>query len=415
MSYRQRIIYPKLPATFAALRYPNFRRWFFGQTVSMMGTWMQSVAQSWLVYEMTGSQFMLGIITFIGTAPTLFFMLPAGAIADRVSRRRLLLVTQTAMMLTATTMALLSGTHTLQVWHIAVLAGCLGIATSFDAPTRQALVVEMVEDRKDLQNAIALNSMIFNMARVVGPAVGGIILAAFGATWCFAFNGLSFLAVLIALWGMRLPEASKEKRKEKMTDQIIVGLRYVRGHAAIRSIIILVALASLFAMSYTVLLPAFASDVLGVGEAGLGGLNAAIGVGALIGSLAVASLGYGHRKGLELSLGSLLMPAALLCFSFSRNFSLSLIALAFTGFGLVMQNATGNTVIQGLVRDDLRGRVMSLYTLTLFGTAPFGSLLIGAVAQHFGSAVAVGLFAAITLVAATVIFTAVPAVRRQEL
>src|SRR5512136_771458 len=195
----------RLSSTFSALRHRNFRLWFIGQTLSMVGTWMQSVAQGWLVFQLTGSEFALGAISFIGTLPTLFLMLPAGALADRIPRRQVLLVTQTAMMLFAFILAILAATHVLQVWHVGVLAACLGIANSFDAPARQALAVEMVEDQRDLTNAIALNSTIFNLARVVGPAIGGAVLAALGATWCFALNGLSFLAVIAALLMMRLP------------------------------------------------------------------------------------------------------------------------------------------------------------------------------------------------------------------
>ena len=205
-----------------------------------MGTWMQSVAQGWLVYELTGSKLALGTISFAGSIPTLFLLLPAGAVADRITRRRLMMMTQSAMMVLAFILALLAATRTLQVWHIAVLAFMLGVANSFDAPARQSLAVEMVEDRRDLQNAIALNSTMFNLARVVGPAIGGFVLAELGATWCFALNGLSFVAVLIALLGMRLPDAVNASRTERLTAQIGTGLRYVWGHAEVRAIIALV-------------------------------------------------------------------------------------------------------------------------------------------------------------------------------
>ena len=404
----------RLPSTFAALRHRNFRLWFFGQTLSMIGTWMQSVAQGWLVYDLTGSEFALGVISFIGTLPTLFLMLPAGALADRIPRRRVLLFTQTTMMLLAFILAILAATHVLQVWHVGVLAACLGIANSFDAPARQALAVEMVEDRRDLMNAIALNSTIFNLARVVGPAIGGAVLAAVGAAWCFALNGLSFLAVLVALLMMRLPQTLQEVRTDPLTVQIAAGFRYILGNPPVRTMIMLVGVSSLFGFSYAVLMPAYAVDVLHVGEAGLGGLNVAIGVGALAGSLIVASMGKLRRKGLLLTMGSLLFPTVLLLFAFSQSFALSLVALSIVGLAFVSQNATSNTLIQSIIPDNLRGRVMAVYSLMFFGTAPFGALQAGAIAQVFGPAAGVAVGAVITLVFAAGVFFAVPSLRRLE-
>jgi MFS family permease len=379
-----------------------------------MGTWMQSVAQGWLVYELTGSKLALGTISFAGSIPTLFLLLPAGAVADRIPRRRLMMMTQSAMMVLAFILALLAATRTLQVWHIAVLAFMLGVANSFDAPARQSLAVEMVEDRRDLQNAIALNSTMFNLARVVGPAIGGFVLAELGATWCFALNGLSFVAVLIALLGMRLPDAVNASRTERLTAQIGTGLRYVWGHAEVRAIIALVGISTLFGFSYSVLLPAYAADVLHVGEAGLGGLNAAVGVGALIGALTVATLSRSRYKGWQLAAGSFLFPLGLLSFAFSRSFSLSLVCLALVGFGFVSQNATSNTLVQGIVPDELRGRVMGVYSLMFFGTTPFGSLLAGSLAQAFGPTIGVIVGAGVTLVFALIVFIFVPSLRRHD-
>jgi MFS family permease len=404
----------RLPSTFAALRHRNFRLWFLGQTLSMIGTWMQSVAQGWLVYDLTGSDLALGVISFIGTLPTLFLMLPAGALADRIPRRRVLLFTQTTMMLLAFILAILAATHVLQVWHVGVLAACLGIANSFDAPARQALAVEMVEDRRDLMNAIALNSTIFNLARVVGPAIGGAVLAAVGAAWCFALNGLSFLAVLVALLMMRLPQTLQEVRTDPLTVQIAAGFRYILENPPIRTMIMLVGVSSLFGFSYAVLMPAYAVDVLHVGETGLGGLNVAIGVGALAGSLIVASMGKLRRKGLLLTMGSLLFPTALLLFAFSQSFALSLVALSIVGLAFVSQNATSNTLIQSIIPDNLRGRVMAVYSLMFFGTAPFGALQAGAIAQVFGPAAGVAVGAVIALVFAAGVFFAVPSLRRLE-
>jgi MFS family permease len=396
------------------MRHRNFRLWFLGQTLSQMGTWMQSVAQGWLVYDLTGSKFALGAISFVGTLPTLFLMLPAGALADRVPRQRVLLFTQATMMILAFILAALAATGTLQVWHVGLLAAGLGIANSFDAPARQALAVEMVEDRRDLMNAIALNATIFNLARVVGPAVGGVVLAALGAAWCFALNGLSFLAVIVALLMMKLPQARCEVRVEPLTAQIAAGIKYVLENPSVRTMTMLVAVASLFGFSYAVLLPAFAVDVLRVGEAGLGGLNAATGLGALIGSLIVASAGKFRRKGLLLTAGSLVFPATLLFFAFSHSFWISAALLSVVGLAFVAQNATCNTLIQSIVPDSLRGRVMAVYMLMFFGTAPFGALQAGAVAQALGPAAGVAVGAGITLAFALVILFAAPFLRRVE-
>jgi len=405
---------PRLPSTFSALRHRNFRLWFIGQTLSMVGTWMQSVAQGWLVFQLTGSEFALGAISFIGTFPTLFLMLPAGALADRIPRRQVLLVTQTVMMLLAFILAALAATKTLQTWHIGVLAACLGVANSFDAPARQALAVEMVQDRADLMNAIALNATIFNLARVVGPAIGGVVLAAVGAAWCFALNGLSFMAVLVALLMMKLPAMHREVRTDALTLQIAEGLKYVWQTPVVRTATALVAVSSLFGFSYAVLLPAYAVDVLHVGETGLGALNTAIGIGALVGSLIVASMGRFPRKGLLLTAGSIVFPAVLILFALSRSFWISLAALSIVGVAFVSQNAIGNTLIQIVVPDSLRGRVMAVYTLMFFGTAPFGALQAGAIAQAFGPAAGVAVGAGITLAFALFVFFTVPTMRHVE-
>ena len=401
-------------STFAALRYRNYRLWFFGQATSLVGTWMQSVAQGWLVYQLTGSKLALGAISFAGSIPTLFLMLPAGVLADRFPKRKLLLMTQTAMMLCAFALAALAASGVLRVWHIGVLAFGLGVANSFDAPARQSLAVEMVEDRRDMMNAIAMNSTMFNLARIAGPAIGGVVLAHLGAVWCFALNGLSFLAVLVALWRMRLPQVALAPQNEPFAAQIVTGLRYIWGSTPIRTIIALVGVSSLFGLSYATLMPAYVVDVLHVGEAGLGSLSAAVGVGALIGSLAVASLGSFRRKGLLLAAGSLIFPLALLSFAQTRYLPLSLACLALVGFGFVMQNATSNTLVQSIVPDDLRGRVMGAYTLTFFGTTPFGALLAGTLAQALGPALAVVLSAGVTLAFAAGVLLATPVLRRLE-
>jgi MFS family permease len=402
------------PATFSSFQYPNYRKWFAGQSLSLMGTWMQSVAQGWVVYELTGSKLALGTITFAGSVPSLFLLLPAGALADRMSKRRLLVITQIAMMMLALTLALLTATKNLQVWQVAVLAFFLGIANSFDAPARQALVVDLVENRRDLQNAIALNSTMFNLARVIGPAIGGLVLAAVGAALCFGLNALSFLAVILALLSLRLHEGAKQPRSVHMLPQIADGVRYVWGNKPVRAIMVMIGVSTLFGFFYSVLMPAFAVDVLQVGEAGLGMLNAAVGAGALIAALTVASLSHSRYKVRQLAVGSLLYPVALIGFALSRSFPIALAFLCLVGFAFISQNATSNTLVQSIVPDELRGRVMSVYSLLFFGTAPFGSLLAGGLAQAFSPTFAVVAGAVLTLAFALFVFLTVPSLRSLE-
>jgi MFS family permease len=402
----------RVPATFASLRYPNFQKWFVGQVLSLMGTWMQSVAQGWLVYQLTGSKFALGTIAFIGTLPTLFLMLPGGVVADRVPKRKLMVATQASMMVFALVLAVLAWTQSLQVWQIGVLAFLLGVANSFDAPARMAIVPELVDDREDLHNAIALNAMMFNLARVVGPAVGGLVLAAAGAAWCFALNALSFLAVLIALLLLVLPNDIARPSQRRVFVDIREGFTFVAHHPVIRPIIILIGAAGLFGFSYAVLLPAYASDVLHVGEAGYGIMNAAVGVGALIGSLLVAGFSRRGNRGMILTVGSVVFPLALIGLAVVHNYYAALVLLVIVGLGFVSQNVQANTLVQTLSPDELRGRVTSFYSLMFFGTAPFGSLLAGAIAQALGTSLGVALFATISLIFALGVIIFAPQVRR---
>lgn len=400
------------PSTFAALRYRNYRLWFFGQTLSVMGTWAQSVAQGWTVYELTGSKLALGTIQFFATLPTLFLMVPAGALIDRFPKRKVVMIAQVAMMLQAFILALLAATHALRVWHVAILAACNGVASSFDAPARHAMTVEMVEDRRDLANAVALTSTIFNTARVVGPAVGGIILARFGATWCFGVNGVSFLAVILALLSMRFPAVQPRVVKESVVEEIRVGVRYIWRDNWIRTMMFMVGVGQLFGFFHSVLMPAYAVDVLRVGEAGLGSLNAAIGVGALLGSLIVASLGGAREKALLLTVGAFLFPVANLLFSASHSLGLSMLCLALSGMGFVAQNTTINTLIQSSVPDELRGRVIAVYILMFFGSTPFAALMAGTLGQAVGVRAAIAIGSGITLCNALYLFLRTPSLRK---
>ena len=401
-----------LPPTFAAFRYRNYRLWFAGQGFSLMGTWMQSVAQGWVVYQLTASRFALGLISFVATIPTLFLMLPAGALADRIPKRHLLLAAQVALMLFALVLACLAATGALEFWHIALMAFLSGVANSFDAPARQSLVVELVDDRRDLMNAIALNSMMFNLARVVGPAIGGIILANLGPAWCFGINAFSFLAVILALLAMDIEDVAYASSSESLLRQLAEGIHYTISNRLALVIILMVGVSTLFGFSYSTLLPAYAADILKVGEKGLGFLNTAVGVGALIGALIVASLSRLRRKGWLLLAGSLLFPAALLTFSFSSNYRLSLLILVFVGLGFVTQNSTGNTILQSVVPDELRGRVMAFFSFMFLGMIPFGSLLAGTMAQAFGPVAGVAFGAGVNLLFSLAILLSMPVLRR---
>jgi MFS family permease len=414
MSLRAWVAEGKWQATFSALRSSNYRRWFAGQSVSLMGTWMQWVAQGWLVYDLTGSKLALGSVSFAGTIPTLFLMLPAGVWVDRVSKRRLLILTQSLMMLLALSLALLTASGKLQIWMVAAIALMTGIVNSFDAPARLSLAADLVDDRRDLQNAIALNATMFNMARIVGPALGGIALAALGAAWCFGLNSLTFLAVIVALIGIRLPDLTGSRSSRRMGAELGEGLRYVWGNPTVRNVIALLAVSSLFAMSYGVLLPAYAVDILQVGEAGLGALNTAVGVGALVGALSAATMSRNPNKGRQITVGSLLFPASLLALAFTRWFPLALVLLALAGFGVVTQNALSNTLVQSIVPDALRGRVTSIYSLMFFGPTPFGSLMAGALAQWLGTSAAIAISSGISLAFALGLFAFSPSFRRTQ-
>lgn len=410
------VVSSRLQATFSALRYRNFQRWFIGQALSLAGTWMQSVAQGWLVYQITGSKLALGTITAAGSIPTLFLMLPAGALADRMSKRRLLMITQTVMMTSALILAALTWLKVLQVGQIAALAFLTGVANAFDSPARLALTPMLVDDRRDLQNAIAMGSTMFNLARVVGPAIGGLVLAGLGAGWCFAINGISFIAVLIALAGMNIPkDVGKPPSNRHMFAEIGDGLRYVWQQPVVRTLTVLIGVTSIFGFSYSVLLPAYAVDVLKVGEAGYGLLNAAVGVGALAGALVVASFSRRKGKGIQLTAGSLAFPLALLAFAATRSFGLTLVFMACAGVAFVIQNATSNTIIQLLAPDELRGRVMSVYSLFFFGTTPVGALFAGAAAERWNSTTAIVLGAVVALAFALAMTFVVPAVRKTQI
>jgi len=372
-----------LSRTFAALKHRNYRLFFAGQLVSLTGTWMQNVAQAWLVYQLTNSPFKLGVEAFAAGVPALIVSLWAGVVADRTPKRRLLLATQTGMMILAFILAGDMFLGTVQWWHVAVLAFLLGTANAFDAPARQAFVVEMV-GRGELMNAIALNSAMFNSARIVGPALAGLTLAALGAAWCFVLNGVSFLAVIAGLALMDVKPYVGAAATESHWAQMREGVSYVWHQPTVRSLLTLVAVSNLFAFGFLALLPAFAQDVLHIGTVGYGLLSTALGVGALTGALILATLGDHRRKGVVLTAGNLTVPVVVIALSQSRSYHLTLALLAIGGLGFMTQNATSNTLLQKIVPDGLRGRVMSVYMMVFLGFYPIGSLVAGTVAERFG-------------------------------
>lgn len=397
--------------TFAALTYPNYRLWFFGQMTSLFGTWMQSTAQGYLVYQLTGSEAYLGYVGFSSGAATWLFTLYGGVIADRIPRRTLLLITQTLSMLLAFVLSVLAFTRVVAPWHIIGLAFLLGTVNAFDAPARQSFVLEMVE-RPVLVNAIALNSTMFNTALVVGPAIGGIAYALFGPGWCFAINGISFVAVIAALAAMKLAPATPALQSAGALADMRVGLRTVVADKRILAIVLLMGSMSLFGMSFATLIPAWAVQVLGGDATTNGFLQSARGIGALAAALGIATWAQGRRRGRAMTVGTFAFPLLLVVFSFTRVVGLSLAMLVAVGAANIMVNNLANSLVQTLTPDALRGRVMAVYTLSFFGFMPIGALLAGTVATAIGVPLTVILGASGTFVCAVAVTLAVPSLRR---
>jgi MFS family permease len=373
-----------LSATFRALRHRNFQLFFGGQLISLIGTWMQSIAEAWLVYRLTGSSLLLGLVGFSSQIPVFLVAPIGGIVADRLNRQRVVIGTQLASMSLALIFSVLTLTHLIQVWHIFVLAALLGVVNAFDIPARQSFLVDMV-GKEDLMNAIALNSSMFNGARIVGPAIAGILIAKIGEGWCFFANGISYVAVITGLLMMRLGRPSYRPAKGSPLANIIEGFRFAKETSPIRALLLLLGLVSLVSMPYTVLMPIFADRVLHGGARGLGILMGATGVGALLGALTLATRTgvRGLGRWVAFSCGGFGVTLAL--FSFSRNFYLSTILLVPVGFCMMLQMSSSNTLIQAMVPDQLRGRVMALYSMMFMGMAPFGALLGGALAGRIGA------------------------------
>ncbi len=368
-----------------ALRHRNFQLFFFGQTVSLTGTWMTRLATSWLVYRLTHSALLLGIVSFAGQIVSFVLGPFAGVWVERLDRRKLLIWTQAAAAVQSLAMAALTLAHVITLWEILALAVLQGLINAFDMPARQSFLVQMVEDRKDLSNAIAINSAMANGTRLIGPAIAGLVISAVGEGWCFLFDGVSYFAVIASLLLMHIRPLDMRGKANRMLAQMREGWDYVRTFRPMRTILVLFALISLLGYPYMVLLPVFAGQVLHGGATTLGWLAGASGIGAFISalSLTVRKSVAGLTRMVQVSAGTL--GGALILFGTSHTFWLSLVLVAFAGFGLMQCATVCNTIIQSLVKEDKRARVMSYYTMAFFGAAPLGSLLAGAVAHRIGA------------------------------
>lgn len=375
----------QLKATLRALRSSNYRLFFSGQGVSLMGTWMQQTAMSWLVYRLTGSAMILGLIGFTSQIPMLLFSPIAGVYADRLNRYRMVIATQFCAMLQALALAFLALTGLIEVWHLFILSFLLGLINSFDMPIRQSFVVELLESKADLGNAIALNSFLFNGARLLGPSIAGVLIGMTSEGTCFLINGISFLAVLLALLSMQIKTRSLSSAKDSIMNDMKAGFVYVRKFMPIRYILYNLALMSFIGMPFAVLMPVFAKDILKGGPETLGFLMASSGLGAIAGALFLASRKTVLGLGRLIVLGSIMFGTGLICFAISTSVLLSAALLTFTGFGMMVQMVASNTIIQTIVDDTMRGRVMSFFAMSFAGTMPFGSLYAGSLASSIGA------------------------------
>ncbi|HUE21284.1 MAG TPA: MFS transporter [Bryobacteraceae bacterium] len=373
-----------LPPTLRALRYRNFQLFFGGQLISLIGTWMQNVAQAWLVYRLTGSSVLLGLVSFSSQIPV-FLMAPVGGIvADRFRRRRVVIGTQTAALLLALVLAALTLSGVVRVWHVVVLSALLGVVNAFDIPARQAFFVEMV-GREDLINAIALNSSMFNASRIIGPAVAGILVAGIGEGWCFFANGVSYFAVIAGLLLMTVDDRKPVKREASPLADVIEGFRFVIGSPPIHHLLILLGILSATGMPFAVLMPIFADQILHGGAKGLGILMGASGVGALAGALLLASRENVQGLGRWVAIAAAAFGASLIAFAVSRSFWVSCALLLPVGFAMMVEMGSSNTLIQTMSPDHLRGRVMSVYSMMFMGMAPLGAVVSGVTAARWGA------------------------------
>jgi MFS family permease len=400
------------PGLFRALGYRNYRLFASGQIISLIGTWMQTVAESWLVYRLTGSALLLGVVGFANRIPVFLFSTLGGAVADRYNRHRIVVATQIASMLLASLLAFLTLTHLVQVWHLLAIATLLGVVNAFDIPGRQSFVVELVA-REDLQNAIALNSSMFNGARIIGPAVAGVLVAAVGEGWCFFANAVSYLAVIAGLLIMRVPHTTPPAPQTSMWAHVAEGFRFVLRSRPILVLLLLLGLVSLMGTPYSVLMPIIADRTFHAGSRGLGLLMGGAGVGAFIGAISLARRvglkGYGRSIGL----GAIGLGLSLIAFSTVRYFWIGVALLLPVGYCMMTQMAASNTLIQSMIPNSLRGRVMAVYSMMFMGMAPIGALLAGAVAGWVGATMTVAIGGVFCLLAGLIYLNQLPHFREQ--
>ena len=396
-----------------ALRHRNFRLFFGGQTISLVGTWMTRIATAWLVYRLTKSALLLGTVSFAGQIPTFIFAPIAGVIVDRHDRRRVLVWTQTLAMVQSLLLAWLTLSHRINITEILVLSAFQGLINAFDMPGRQAFMVQMVEDRKDLSNAIAINSSMVNVARLVGPSLAGLVIAVSSEGWCFLVDGISYIAVIVSLLMMHVPATAMKRAVTSMFEQMREGWTYVSSFMPVRTILILFALISLMGMPYMVLMPIFAASVLHGGPHTLGFLMGAAGAGALVSAFSLVLRRSVRGLTKMIPTAAIIFGVGLFCFGLSRWLSLSLVLMLFVGFGMLQGMTVSNTIIQTLVPEDRRGRVMSYYTAAFMGMAPFGSLLAGSLAHWIGAPRTVMFTGSCCIAGGLWFWSRLPAIRRE--
>jgi MFS family permease len=402
----------RLPSTpFPALRHRNFRLFFLGQTTSLVGTWMQSVAQGWLVLQLTNSAYYVGLVSALGSLPVLLVSLPAGVFADRSNKRRVVVATQALALVQALVLAGLIWMHRVELWHVAAAAVFLGLVNAVDIPTRQSLIFDLV-GKDDLMNAIALNSSAFNAARIIGPAIGGVLIGGIGIAACFFLNGVSYLAVIAGLLAMRLPAWSPPPLAGDGLTRFREGARFILGDRATRALVLNTALLSIFGFPYLVLMPVFARDVLHVGAAGLGFLMASVGIGAVVAALGVAAFGPRLPKGRLLVWGGPAFGLAIAAFALTPWVPLAVAILVVSGGAMIANNAVTNTLLQTIVPDGLRGRVMGAYTFVFVGMAPLGAYQAGWLAGRVGVQTAVAAGGLVCALASLALWRLVPEVPR---
>jgi MFS family permease len=392
-----------LKDTFRSLRHPNYRLFFGGQSISLIGTWIQRIALPWLVYDVTKSVLLLGVVGFVGQIPTFLLSPYAGVLADRWNKYHIMIITQVLSMIQACILAVLVLTGSIEIWSILLLSGFLGCINAFDTPARQSFIIEMIENKEDLSNAIALNSSMFNVARLIGPSIAGILISVTGEGVCFLINAISYFFVVGSLLLMKVKPKENKQEKKPVLRELKEGFSYTFGILPIKYIIMLLTLVAFMGMPYTVLMPVFAKEILHGGPHTFGFLMGAGGLGALISALFLAS--KKDTSGLEkiIPIAAGIFGTALLLFSFSRLFIPSLILMTIIGFSMVMQTASSNTLLQTVVDDNKRGRVMSFYTMAFMGTAPFGSLLAGGLAKAIGAPDTI-MFGGVTCIIGALVF-----------